>query len=73
MFQLESGLEFVREGIAPVFFKISQIPQVFIGFSDLNEKCVGQNGFNGIHFSTVFTPNSRLAVTINYVVYTSCQ
>jgi hypothetical protein len=73
MVQLETGLEYIREGIAPVFFKIRQIHQVFIGFSDLNEKCVGQNGFNGIHFSSVLTPNSHLTVTINYVVYISCQ
>jgi hypothetical protein len=60
MIQLETGLECVREGIAKVFFKISQIQQVFIGFIDFNETCVRQNGFNGIHFSSVFTPNSRL-------------
>jgi hypothetical protein len=49
--QREAGLEVIRRRIAPVVFKISQLHQVLIGFSDLSERCVGQSGFYGLHFT----------------------
>jgi hypothetical protein len=42
MVELETGLEVARERIALVVFRISHLHQVLLGFSDLNETCVGE-------------------------------
>lgn len=34
-----------------IVFKINQLKQVLIGFSDLKEMCVGNSGFCGLHFA----------------------